>query len=304
MTLTDILRTHLSLFLALSGSLALGCAGTAEPAKTPVEVVTAAPSASAVPVASEAKATPVAHDPTHGEPIVEFGSPEGMIRLGRAEAKVDFFTLSNHFESQQNLAMCGPTSAVIVLNALRHARPDETKPSDPTLFPQEFAVGVPPGLKLVFNRYSQGIFLDDERVSRVKSRATFFGKPDANGKRDPGIQLRQLDQVLLNFGLRTTLRVVENEPDVAAIREELLRNLAQPGDYVIINYHRPALAQPGGGHMSPLGAYDEASDSFLILDVNPNRKPWVWVKAEKLVAAMATLDITENRGYLLVRDVP
>jgi len=42
-----------------------------------------------------------------------------MTRLARAAAKVDFFHLANHFESQQNLGYCGPTSSTIVLNALR-----------------------------------------------------------------------------------------------------------------------------------------------------------------------------------------
>ena len=62
--------------------------------------------------------------------------------------------------------------------------------------------------------------------------------------------------------------------------------------------------QEGGGHISPLGAYDRASDSFLIMDVNPNRAPWVWVKAEALIGAMRTFDTVENRGYLLIRDLP
>ena len=61
--------------------------------------------------------------------------------------------------------------------------------------------------------------------------------------------------------------------------------------------------QKGGGHISPLGAYDERSESFLIMDVNPNRAPWVWVRSEDLIAAMRTFDTVENRGYLLVSDV-
>ena len=48
---------------------------------------------------------------------------------------------------------------------------------------------------------------------------------------------------------------------------------------------------------------DERSDSFLIMDVNPNRAPWVWVRSDELIAAMRTFDTVENRGYLLVSDV-
>ena len=69
-----------------------------------------------------------------------------------------------------------------------------------------------------------------------------------------------------------------------------------------MNYYRPALGQDGGGHISPLGAYDEESDSFLILDVNPNGHSWVWAPAAALFQAMRTRDTVENRGYLLVRE--
>jgi hypothetical protein len=72
----------------------------------------------------------------------------------------------------------------------------------------------------------------------------------------------------------------------------------------VVNYFRPVLGQKGGGHISPLGAYDKASDSFLILDVNPNGHTWVWVPAPLLIKSMRTRDVVENRGYLLVREGP
>jgi hypothetical protein len=56
------------------------------------------------------------------------------------------------------------------------------------------------------------------------------------------------------------------------------------------------------GHLSPVGAYDERSDSFLILDVNPSISHWGWVKADALLKAMRTLDTIENRGYLIVSE--
>jgi len=58
--------------------------------------------------------------------------------------------------------------------------------------------------------------------------------------------------------------------------------------------------QPGGGHISPLGAYHQPTDSVLIMDVTPNKADWVWVKLSKLIQAMATKDTIENRGYVLV----
>jgi hypothetical protein len=236
------------------------------------------------------------------EAVVAFATQESMDRLARSAHKLDFFSLSNHYEGQQNMGMCGPTSAVIVLNALRSDTEDERKPTDPSLFPQEFAAGLPPGLNPLFRRYSQGMFFADERVTKVKKRETFYGQPGADGKRDPGMQLRQLHEILLGLGAKSEIHVVDDKADLGEIRDLLRDNLGRAGDYVIINYFRPALEQKGGGHISPLGAYDEASDSFLILDVNPNGKTWVWVRTDKLVEAMRSFDTIENRGFLLLRD--
>jgi hypothetical protein len=61
------------------------------------------------------------------------------------------------------------------------------------------------------------------------------------------------------------------------------------------------LGQTGGGHISPLAGYDSSSDRFLIMDVNPNRAPWVWVKSQDLISAMKTFDTEQNRGYLIVK---
>ena len=201
------------------------------------------------------------------------------------------------------MGMCGPTSAVIVLNALRADAPPETKPSDPALFPDKYRQGLPPGLDPLFHRYSQQIFFRDPRVEAVKPEAAFYGRPSAPGaKPDPGLQLRQLHDILVALGLDSTIRVADEHLRDDLARQELAANLARPGDFVIVNYFRPGLGQTGGGHISPLAAYDEVSDSFLVLDVNATDRTWVWIPATRLFAAMRTLDKIENRGYLLVRE--
>lgn len=48
--------------------------------------------------------------------LVPFASDEGVARLGRSGAKIDFAALANQFEAQYNGAFCGPTTAAIVLN--------------------------------------------------------------------------------------------------------------------------------------------------------------------------------------------
>jgi len=132
-----------------------------------------------------------------------------------------------------------------------------------------------------------------------------LGKPiDIEGdlKSDYGLQLRQLAGVLRSHLLDVTLRVVDDNADLDRIKNEIIQNMATRDDYVLVNYARKSLGQTGGGHISPLGAYDKESDSFLIIDVNPNRAPWVWVKSDDLISAMQTFDTVENRGFLLIKE--
>jgi len=80
-----------------------------------------------------------------------------------------------------------------------------------------------------------------------------------------------------------------------------VENLKRTGDYVIVNYRRKDVSQQGGGHISPLGAYDTESDSVLVMDVNPASAGWVWMPIATLIKGMRTFDTVENRGYILVR---
>ena len=234
--------------------------------------------------------------------LLPFTAPESAVRLERSKHKVDFFPLVNQFESQQNLGYCGPATAVIVLNTLRIDNPAIAKPRDPALFPEQYRSRLPPGLEPVFSRYTQGTFFDEQTQS-VKTRDQFFGGPRGAGKKpSPGLELRELGGILTAHGLAVEVRVVKDDAGDEPIRKELAENLRTPGDYAVVNYFRPALGQKGGGHISPLGAYDEASDSFLILDVNPTAQKWVWVPAAALIKAMRTKDVSENRGYLLIKE--
>lgn len=201
--------------------------------------------------------------------IVEFDSAEGLARQRRA-ARADFETLRVFFEAQRNGAFCGPSSAAIVLNALAGER-----------------------------RHTQESVVAKGR----KTLAQVLGEPmPVNGRmiRDGGYQLRQFDEMLRANGATTRLTVADETVSDDRLRRDLIDNLSQAGDYVIINYRRDLAGQPGGGHISPLAAYDAASDSFLVLDVNPSFARWAWIPGPALIRAMRSLDVTENRGYVLV----
>ena len=206
--------------------------------------------------------------------LVVFDSDEGMARLTRSPARSDFAALAKQFEAQANGVFCGPTSAAIVLNALQGA-----------------SQGAP--------RFTQEGVIAKGR----KTRAQVFGEPvTINGRatRDYGYQLRQLDELLRAHGLSTQLVVVDDARAEEEIHAALVANLGRHGDYVIVNYRRDRVGQGGGGHISPLGAYDAQTDSFLVLDVNPASSAWVWMPAKVLIYGMRSFDRVENRGFILV----
>lgn len=239
----------------------------------------------------------VALDAAPAAGLVPFATDEGLARLARSSAKADFAALANQFEAQSNGAFCGPTSAAIVLNALQAGKAD--LPRDRSRLQPGDLRHLPEGWDLTVPRYTQDNVITPGR----KTRAQVLGEPMAIGGRvvrDPGYQLRQLDEMLRANGAATRLTVVDATKADDEIRAELAGNLGRPGDFVIVAYRREAVGQAGGGHISPLAAYDAASDSFLVLDVNPTRAAWVWMPTATLTKGMRTFDQFENRGYVLV----
>lgn len=229
--------------------------------------------------------------------LVAFASDDGLARLARSPAKVDFPALANQFEAQTNAMFCGPTTAAIVLNAVRARSSD--LPRDRSRLRADDLRHIPGAFDPVIPRYTQ----DNVITKGPKTRAQVMGEPMAiNGKqiKDFGYQLRQFDELLQAHALRTRLVIVDERKSENEIRTDLVDNLKRPGDYVVVNYWRKAVGQQGGGHISPLGAYDPESDSFLVLDVNPASAGWVWMPATTLIKGMRTFDTVENRGYIHV----
>jgi hypothetical protein len=234
--------------------------------------------------------------------LVAFASPEGFARLTRSGASTDFAPLANQFEPQSNGIFCGPTSATIVLNTVLRQRSD--------LLPRDasrFSTPELERLKQFGPRFDPTVprFTQETVIAKgQKPRAVVLGEASIVGDRtvyDFGYQLRQLDQMLRANGADTRMVVVDDKMPDEVVRRDLVANLKRPDDYVIVNYRRELVGQRGGGHISPLGAYDEASDSFLVLDVNPSAAGWAWIPAATLISSMRSFDTVENRGYVEVR---
>jgi hypothetical protein len=235
--------------------------------------------------------------PASVQALVAFASDEGLARLARAQGLANFAALANQFEPQSNLAFCGPTTAAIVLNALRAGSKD--LPRDRSRLRPEDGAHLA-GFDLSVARYTQ----DNVIAKGRKTRAQVLGEPAMIGGRmveDGGYQIRQLDELLQAHGLVTRLVIVDDRKVSDEVRADLVHALQQSGSAVIVNYRRDAVGQTRGAHISPLGAYDAPSDSVLVMDVNPGAAGWVWMPVATLIKGMRTFDAVENRGYILVR---
>ncbi|MFQ3565904.1 MAG: phytochelatin synthase family protein [Aggregatilineales bacterium] len=238
--------------------------------------------------------------------LVSWNSEEGIARLSRAELKGSFYQLAHHFQPQINPLYCGIAASVIVLNALRV--PARTAPSQPELEVRRPAVWG--GGFIPFPSYSQWTLLNAE-TERVKPTAVIRLEniTEANShdedQFDPGLSLDELRQLLELYGLAVELHYADAPPTEgsARFRADVRSTLGTTNRFVIVNFYGKALGTPTGGHISPLGAYDAASDSVLILDVAAHKNPWYWVPVDHLYQSMH-LEPSEgmHRGWLLVTE--
>lgn len=194
--------------------------------------------------------------------LVALDSSEGQSYLASAGMKADYGTVDSSFETQQKGSWCGVASSVTVLNALGGRERLD----------------------------QEGFFTPEASEVRGFWRVTFGG-----------MTVDELGRLLEVHGAAAEVHHA-GDTTVDGFRVLAAENLARKGDYVLVNYHRAELGQEGGGHISPLAAYDDASDRFLVMDVASYKYPPVWVEADKLFAAMNTVDPTSGltRGFVLV----
>lgn len=200
--------------------------------------------------------------------LIPLASPEGVSLLAEGGLIGDYLRLMPHFVPQENPKFCGPATLAICLNALYLPPRDAGRP-----FTQEN----------VFTRETEAVRSRGMVAREGMGLSVFARFVEAHGGR-PEIYFAgdgSLD------GFRALARDV----------------LADRGRYLAVNYLRAALGQEGRGHTSPVAAYDEASDRFLVLDVSAPRYPPVWVAAGDLFGAMNTRAGVNTRGFSVVARV-
>lgn len=209
--------------------------------------------------------------------LIAFNSPEGEELLLESEAKEDFWNLSVQFVTQINQAYCGVASMVMVLNSIGIPAPDSPQYEPYDVFTQEN-------------------FFDNQATQEVLS-------PDVVARQ--GMTLEELGGLLGSYSVEVQV-YHSADTTLDEFRRLVVENLDQADNFVLVNYLRSEIGQERGGHISPVAAYNEESDRFLILDVARYKYPPVWVEAEDLWQAMATTDSTsgQTRGFVLVSRNP
>jgi hypothetical protein len=96
-----------------------------------------------------------------------------------------------------------------------------------------------------------------------------------------------------------------SEESVKKLRAALTENERSSRDFIIVNMNQGILTgdPEGGGHVSPIAAYDAKADRVLVLDVDREWYEPYWVSVKTLAAAMATSDKEsgQSRGYVWIR---
>ncbi|NDJ20219.1 glutathione gamma-glutamylcysteinyltransferase [Nostoc sp. B(2019)] len=205
--------------------------------------------------------------------LIGFNSDEGEKLLVDSKSREDFFPLSMQFITQNNQAYCGVASIVMVLNGLQIPAPEAAQYKPYRVFTQEN----------FFNNEATKKVLAPEIVSRQ------------------GMTLEQLGGLLASYGVKINVYHAANT-NLEQFRKLAAENLKQPRNFVLINYLRKEIGQERGGHISPLAAYNEQTDRFLIMDVSRYKYPPVWVKTTDLWKAMVTTDSVsgKTRGFVFV----
>lgn len=230
--------------------------------------------------------------------IIDWNTVEGRKRLQSSRYNRHFYMLAHLFERQQNPTYCGVASAVMVLNALRLHKKG-------LMLENKMDVVSPDGKSCIrYNAYTQATFLTRDS-EKIKKRKVIEGKSaQCEEGFDPGLKIGALAKNLKLHLCDAHIAEVKDasEKSLQRFRQDLMGYVNDSKTFLIANFDSAAIGREGAGHFSPIVAYDEVTDSCLVMDTAGHKQPWFWVGVPEFYAAMNTKDGKEWRGYLVVSD--
>jgi hypothetical protein len=217
--------------------------------------------------------------------LISLQSPEGVSLLETSGARANFYALIQHLTAQQRTTYCGVASAVTVLNTLH---PSDTPVSD--------------ALNGNFAWFDQSNFFS-KAVEQVIPQSTVQQR---------GFSLDQWAAAIATYDVKIEKwhcgdRGRDGEADYATFVTKAKAALGSTNQYLVVNFLRKALGQVGKtGHFSPVAAYNEKENKFLVLDVAQFKYPAFWVDAKLLWDAMNTGDSVsgKHRGFVIITAKP
>lgn len=230
--------------------------------------------------------------------VVNWNSPEGIERFTRTEYKGDFFRLAHHFKPQVNPAACGQAAATLVLSAVYEMN------HKPLPVIEEWPITIADKkYPLQYRLFNDSNFFNEETDKVLDRRAIYMKLTKKDGTFGGGIDIDELQKMLKIHGVKSKLVNVDKFSDekLAEFRKLVKTVVNSDKEFLLLNYDHSYKGLMGG-HYSPVAAYDEKSDSVLMLDVAAHRNPWVWINLSDIYHAMNTKNYSQTayRGYLIV----
>lgn len=208
------------------------------------------------------------------QPLISLNSSEGFeLLMSDTTLLAGFDGMTSHIVTQTDESSCSRASATVVLNSLSAFGVEA--PVDATYSP--------------YNYWTQEDFVASTCV------ATNCTSPCTLDQATRAISC--VDGVI-----GTASHAATDLVDVGALRTLLAETFQDPLRRMIANFDRTGAGQVGGGHFSPIAAFDPTTDRALVLDVARYKYPPAWFPVTTLWDAIHTMDMTaqKDRGILVV----
>ncbi len=230
--------------------------------------------------------------------VVNWNSSEGISRLESSKYKGDFYRLAHHFKPQINPAACGQGAATAVLSAIYEL--------NHKAFPviEEWPISInDKKYPLQYRLINETNFFNEKTDKILDRRAISMKITKKDGSFGGGIDIDELQKMLKIHGVKSKLVNVKeySESNLSNFRDLVKKVVNSDKEFLVLNYDHSYKGLMGG-HFSPVAAYDENSDSILMLDVAAHRNPWIWINLSDIYHAMNTKNYaqTDYRGYLII----
>jgi len=197
-------------------------------------------------------------------------SKEGKRRFEQSQYKDDFFRLASFYSPQQHSLECGIATARIILNAL-YNNINKEKPyhEDRSFFSKKRNIALP------YNLITDDDVLRGQNFSRDDVRGN--GK---NCDKNIGIDIQQYPDIFKSHGMYAKYYTMYNNSIQNSKRQLInaIKASSLNSGYFVIGFF--------SYHISPIVAYDDKSDSILIMDVEQHMKKWHWIDVDFVIKSM------------------